>query len=52
MDLNKDFFQKMIAESKQEQDMIRIRHARQDGVIAFCEMILKSLEEGKPDEHI
>ncbi len=45
---DKEFFQGMLAAAKKEQSSLQFNHAKQEGVIAFCEMILKRLEE--PEE--
>lgn len=47
MPLDKKFFEDMIQAAKREQDALRLNHAKQEGVIAFCEMCIKRLEEKK-----
>lgn len=52
MDLDRAFFEGVIKASRQEQESLRANHSKQEGVIAFCEMILKKLDEQKPDGHL
>lgn len=44
MVIDKKFLEDMILASKREQDSLRLNHAKQEGVIAFCEMLIKKLE--------
>lgn len=47
--IDKEFIEGMILAAKKEQSSLAINHAKQDGVIAFCEMLIKKLSE-EPDK--
>lgn len=45
MPVDKKFFEEMIFAAKREQEVHRANFLKQDGVIAFCEMLIKKIEE-------
>lgn len=47
MSIDRAYFEGVILACKKEQDILRMNHAKQDAVIAFCEMTLRGLQEEK-----
>ena len=45
MEITKDFIEKVMAEARREQESLRVKNIRQDGVIAFCEILLDTLKK-------
>lgn len=45
MEITKDFIEKVMAASRAEQESLRVRHIRQESVIAFCEVLLERLRK-------
>lgn len=48
--MKREFIEGLIKAAREEQDRLRISHARQEGAVALCEVILKKLSEDKEDE--
>lgn len=46
MQLDREFLEKTIAACKKEQDTLRLNFERQEGVILFCQMILRDYFPG------
>lgn len=45
MEITKEFLDQMIAEARREQESLRTKHAKQEGVIAFCEVLIERLKK-------
>lgn len=45
MAIDKNFFLGMMKASQEEVSLLGFRMARQEGVVAFCELIIKKIEE-------
>ena len=44
MEITKEFIERVMMDALKEQESLKVKHIRQDGVIAFCEILLERLK--------